>query len=150
MNQNSGRENCVFCQIMDGTAPAYTVYKDDEIFACLDKFPITARHTLVMPRKHVSTLVDLDEQLTSRMFNICRKIGSSFYAMKYSGVNYFVNEGADAGQVIFHVHCHVIPRNHNDGLDFRVRRSRMTDAEMSQAAESIRKEIMRAKDTPGD
>ena len=150
MNQNSGRESCVFCQIIDGKAPGHRVYEDDNIFACLDKFPITAGHTLVMPRKHVPTLVDLDERLTSEMFNLCRKIGSSFYAMNYSGVNYFVNEGADAGQVIFHVHCHVIPRNHNDGLDFRVRRNRMTDGEMGQTADRIRGGIGKVDATVSD
>ncbi|MBX8643387.1 MAG: HIT family protein [Thermoplasmata archaeon] len=141
MSENRENGKCIFCDIIDGKAPGFRVYEDEDVFACLDKFPITAGHTLVMPKMHVAALVDLPDQAVGRMFAVSKIIGRAFYRMKYTGVNYFVNEGSDAGQVIFHVHCHVIPRMTSDGLDFRVRRSRMTESEMSEAASRIRSEL---------
>ncbi len=133
--------NCLFCRIIEGTKPSFRVYEDDAVFACLDRFPITAGHTLVMPKAHYSGMVDIPADIIARVFDVTRRVGRSFYTMKYTGVNYFVNEGSDAGQVIFHMHCHVIPRGPSDGLDFRVRRKGMTDGDMEGAARNIRERM---------
>ncbi len=141
MNSTGHDADCLFCKLIRGTMPSFKVYEDDFAFACLDRFPITAGHTLVMPKSHHSKLVDLPFDLTAKMFDVTRRIGRAFYAMNYTGVNYFVNEGSDAGQVIFHVHCHVIPRRPSDGLDFRVRRKGLTESDMEEAAGSIREHM---------
>lgn len=137
MNSDERDSDCLFCRIIGGTMPSFRIYEDDFVYACLDKFPITAGHTLVMPKVHHSRLVDLPSDLTAKVFDVTRRIGQSFYSMKYTGVNYFINEGSDAGQVIFHVHCHVIPRGPSDGLDFRIRRKGLTETDMYETAEKI-------------
>lgn len=139
--------NCVFCRIVEGTSPAYVLYENEKSIAFLDTFPIVPGHTLIMPKVHISQMTDLPGDLVVSVFDIAKLISRSFYSMGYSAVNYLVNEGTDAGQVIFHVHCHLIPRKNGDGLDFRARRSRIESVLMESAASRIREEIKRAAST---
>ncbi len=140
-NNTEPDTDCLFCSIIAGKSPSFMVYEDEFIYACLDKFPITPGHALVMPKLHYSGLVDLPAELIAKVFEVSRKIGRAFYSLNYTGVNYFVNEGSDAAQVIFHVHCHVIPRGHSDGIDFRIRRKGMTDTDMKETALRLREKL---------
>lgn len=137
-------ESCVFCRIIEGGSPAYVIYENDMAIAFLDTFPIVPGHTLIMPKVHISDMTDMPGELVASVFDIAKLISRSFYSMGYTAVNYIVNEGADAGQVIFHVHCHLIPRRQADGLDFRMSRARMPGDEMEATASRIRSEIKRA------
>ena len=136
-------ENCVFCRIIEGKAPSFNVYENDLAIAFLDTFPIVPGHTLIMPKVHIADMTDVPGELLTSVFDIAKLISRSFYSMGYTAVNYLVNERADAGQVIFHVHCHVIPRKPNDGIDLRMRRARLPGEEMERTASSIRTEILR-------
>lgn len=131
-------DNCVFCRIIEKKAPAYTVYENDRAIAFLDTYPIVPGHTLIMPKTHVSDMTDLPGELVAAVFDVAKLISRSFYSMGYTAVNYMVNEGADAGQVIFHVHCHLIPRKPDDGLDFRIRRFRLSNEDMEDTASRIK------------
>lgn len=100
---------CIFCSIVARTAPAHIFYEDERTVAFLDIFPFTRGHTLVIPKRHGARLTDLplDEQvpLLRSLDEVCRRIGrlSDDY-------NVALNAGALAGQIVFHVHFHVIPR----------------------------------------
>ena len=139
--------NCVFCRIIEKRAPAYTVYENDTAIAFLDTYPIVPGHTLIMPKAHVSDMTDLPDELVAAMFDVAKLVSRSFYSMGYTAVNYMVNEGADAGQVIFHVHCHLIPRKSDDGLDFRIRRFRLSNEDMEDSASRIRSGIKKVAST---
>lgn len=143
-NGSRDRANCVFCRIAAGSSPAYVLYENEKAIAFLDTLPIVPGHTLIMPKVHISQMTDLPGDLVVSVFDIAKLISRSFYSMGYSAVNYLVNEGSDAGQVIFHVHCHLIPRKSGDGLDFRATRSRMDGNSMEQTASMIRDEIKKA------
>lgn len=136
-------ENCIFCRIIEGKAPSFRVYENDMAIAFLDTFPIVPGHTLIMPKVHIADMTDVPGELVASVFDIAKLISRSFYSLGYTAVNYLVNERADAGQVIFHVHCHVIPRKPNDGVDLRMRRARLPGEEMEKTASSIRAEILR-------
>ena len=140
-------ENCVFCRIIKGKAPAYTVYENDRAIAFLDTFPIVPGHTLVMPKSHFSGMTNVPVDLIASVFDVAKLISRSFYSMGYTAVNYLVNEGADAGQVIFHVHCHLIPRRPDDGLDLRMKRSRLESKIMETTAYGIRSAIKNSVST---
>lgn len=142
--ERGGQTGCVFCRIVEGSSPAYVLYENEKAIAFLDTFPIVPGHTLIMPKVHISQMTDLPGDLVVSVFDIAKLISRSFYSMGYSAVNYLVNEGSDAGQVIFHVHCHLIPRKSADGLDFRARRSRMDGDTMEGTASRIRDEIKKA------
>jgi histidine triad (HIT) family protein len=102
-------EPCVFCDIVEKRSPAWIVYEDASTVAFLDIFPFTRGHLLVIPKRHGARLTDIpfDDQmaLIRSLDEMCRR------AERLSpDYNVALNAGANAGQIIFHVHFHVIPR----------------------------------------
>ncbi|MCI4364603.1 MAG: HIT domain-containing protein [Thermoplasmata archaeon] len=101
--------SCVFCEIIAGRAPAFVVYDDASTVAFLDLFPFTRGHLLVVPKHHGERITDLrpedQDSLVRTLDRMCRK--AECLAPDY---NVALNAGAAAGQIIFHVHFHVIPR----------------------------------------
>jgi histidine triad (HIT) family protein len=105
----TGKDGCIFCGIAQRTAPAYVVYEDATTTAFLDLFPFTRGHLLVIPKRHGARLTDLpfeDQMALIRTLDeVCRRVER--LAPDY---NVSLNAGANAGQIVFHVHFHVIPR----------------------------------------
>ncbi|MBN1327895.1 MAG: HIT domain-containing protein [Candidatus Heimdallarchaeota archaeon] len=112
--------DCIFCRIIQKQAFAAVLYEDDEIIAFLDIKPINEGHTLIIPKKHVVQVEELEEELYLKLFPLARKIAFKIKEKipETTGFNYFIADGKDAGQEIFHVHLHVIPRKPNDGFRF--------------------------------
>lgn len=105
-------DDCIFCKIIAGDIPSYTVYEDDVVKAFLDISQGTPGHTLVIPKKHIPDLFAYDEALASAVFaripKIARAIKESDPSIK--GINVLNNNGAVAYQSVFHSHFHLIPR----------------------------------------
>ncbi|KIS04064.1 HIT family protein [Paucilactobacillus wasatchensis] len=105
-------DDCIFCKIIAGDIPSYTVYEDDVVKAFLDISQGTPGHTLVIPKKHIPDLFAYDEALASAVFaripKIARAIKESDPSIK--GMNVLNNNGAVAYQSVFHSHFHLIPR----------------------------------------
>ncbi|MGD1100014.1 MAG: HIT family protein [Thermoplasmata archaeon] len=104
-----GGKRCVFCDIVARRAPAHIVYEDDSTLAFLAMYPVTRGHLLVIPKRHGARLTDLpwEDQtaLIRTLDELCRR------AERLSpDYNLSLNAGANAGQVVFHVHFHIIPR----------------------------------------
>ena len=109
-------EECLFCKIIRGEVPSYNLYEDDEIFVFLDIFPISKGHCLLIPKKHYKTIHDVPEKdmvFLSKLPEIASKIKK---VTKATGINILQSNGVDAGQMIMHVHFHIIPRYPEDGL----------------------------------
>lgn len=106
---DSTSERCIFCEIIGGRSPAYVVYDDAKAVAFLDLFPFTRGHVLVVPKRHVPRLTDLhaDEHADylRALAEVCRRV-----ERLSSDYNVAMNQGARAGQVVFHLHFHIIPR----------------------------------------
>ncbi len=104
-----GDDGCVFCDIAARRTPAHIVYEDGSTIAFLDLFPYTRGHLLVVPKRHGAKLADLtfDDQvaLMRTLGEVCRRT-----ERLTSDYNVGLNVGPRAGQVVFHVHFHVIPR----------------------------------------
>ncbi|HTW77305.1 MAG TPA: HIT family protein [Thermoplasmata archaeon] len=100
---------CVFCGIVAGRSPAYRVYEDADTVAFLDLYPFTRGHLLVVPRGHAPRLTDYPDAdqaaLVRTLARMCARVER--LAPDY---NVAMNAGAAAGQIVFHVHFHVIPR----------------------------------------
>lgn len=113
--------DCIFCKIVAGEIPSYTVYEDDVVKAFLDISQGTPGHTLVIPKKHVSDLFAYDEDLAAAVFSripkIARAVKNSNPAIK--GMNVINNNGKVAYQSVFHSHIHLIPR-YSDDDDFKM------------------------------
>jgi histidine triad (HIT) family protein len=110
--------DCVFCEIVAGRLPAHVVHEDDRVLAFLDIHPLTPGHTLIIPKRHVPFLADLDQETADRLFSVTLQVAAALRAsdLQCEGVNLFLSDGAVAGQEVFHVHMHVIPRFAGDPL----------------------------------
>lgn len=114
-------DDCIFCKIINGDIPSYTVYEDDVVKAFLDISQGTPGHTLVVPKKHVKDIFAYDDDLAAQVFSripkIARAIKASDPAIK--GMNIVNNNGSVAYQSVFHSHIHLIPR-YSDQDDFKM------------------------------
>jgi len=130
---------CVFCAIVDGTAAAHRVLDDDVAVAFLDQRPVFKGHVLVVPRRHVVTLLDLDEDELGPFFaRVQRVTGAVQEAMGADGS--FVAMNNIVSQSVAHLHVHVVPRRRRDGLRgfFWPRIAYASDDEMTITAQAIR------------
>jgi histidine triad (HIT) family protein len=113
---------CIFCRIVRGDLDSVKIYEDDDILAFMDIKPITNGHVLVIPKRHVELLTELDDGLAGKMLVVAKKVGKALRTSKLNcrGINYIGSDGAEAGQEIFHVHLHVVPRYRGDGFGLRM------------------------------
>jgi len=108
---------CIFCKIVRGEIPCTKVYEDDLVLSFLDINPINPGHTLVLPKKHYATLFEVDPETLTACMLASRKISQAVYkGVKADGLNFLQNNFKAAGQLIDHVHFHLIPRFANDGF----------------------------------
>ena len=112
---------CVFCDIVRGAAPASIVYADSRVLAFMDIQPVNKGHLLVVPRVHATYLNELKEETGGWLFQVGMKLAGAMRqsGLRCEGVNLFLADGEAAGQEVFHVHLHVIPRYQGDGFGFR-------------------------------
>lgn len=133
--------DCIFCRIVRGELPAIKLYEDDEVLAFMDIGPIVEGHALVIPKQHFDPLTAVPPALLGRVMAVVQKVAAAQVAgLQAEGVNVHQANGACAGQVVPHVHFHVIPRFRQDGhhWNWRARKYRGPE-EMQARAEAIRK-----------
>lgn len=112
-------KNCVFCKIVSGEMSAKKVSESNSFIAILDIKPETKGHTLVLPKKHYVTLLDIPNKIGNEMLEFTKSVANNMLDKKIgNGFNLVMNNTAVAGQVVMHAHIHVIPRNEGDGLRF--------------------------------
>jgi len=110
-------ENCVFCQIIRKQASASMVYEDKQVVAFLSNRPVNEGHTLVVPKKHYENIYQISEEEAAYLFKITKRVAHAVKdAMAAEGIRIVQNNGSAAGQVIFHLHLHVIPMKPHEGF----------------------------------
>ncbi|MFH1237504.1 MAG: HIT family protein [Candidatus Aenigmatarchaeota archaeon] len=109
-------EECLFCKIAEGEIPTQKIYEDSEHIAFLDINPRNPGHTLVMPKKHYETIMQMPDHELGELSKIVKKMAIAVKkGMKADGVSIGQSNERAAGQVIPHVHFHVIPRFLSEG-----------------------------------
>jgi histidine triad (HIT) family protein len=109
--------DCLFCKILAKEIPSVPIYEDADVYAFLDISPVQPGHTLVVPKKHSTGLLDADQETVKTVMAATQKIAQALkQGLGIEGLNIMQNEGAVAGQVIPHLHIHIIPRQVDDGL----------------------------------
>lgn len=113
--------DCIFCEILAGRAEGSFVYRDNLCTAFLDIHQPTAGKLLVVSNQHAASLADLPEHTGGRMFQVAQRLAAALRrsGLPCEGVNLFLADGRAAGQEVFHVHLHVLPRYTGDGIALR-------------------------------
>ncbi len=134
--------DCIFCKIVSGEIPAAKIYEDEHTLAFLDVNPNNHGHTLVVPKIHAKNILDISEEALAGMMPAVKKVSKAvFEGMGATGINIAMNNEKPAGQIIFHLHIHIIPRFHDDGLRVWTRKKPYKNGEMEQVAEKIKKAL---------
>ena len=110
-------DNCIFCKIIKGDIPSYKLYEDEFTYVFMDIANDIDGHILVIPKKHVTNVLDCDNDTLHHVADTVKLI-SNLLVEKcgYDGVNVLNASGECAGQTVFHLHFHIIPKKNNDGI----------------------------------
>ncbi|MFD7844967.1 HIT family protein [Nocardia sp. NPDC059764] len=135
----------IFADIVAGRAPSSTVYEDEDCLAFMDIRPVTPGHVLVIPKAPARSLAELDPAMGGKLFQVGQRIAAGLRESEVGcdGVNFFLADGVTAGQEVFHVHLHVIPRTPGDGFGLRARPTSPARADLDYLAGSIKGALAR-------
>lgn len=111
------KDDCIFCKIIKGEIPSFTVYEDEDFKVILDRFPAAPGHVLIIPKVHYSDMFELSEEAAAKLYPLAKKIAERVKEVTGSeGINIVQNNGEVAGQSVYHFHLHIIPRKMGDGI----------------------------------
>ncbi len=109
-------QDCIFCKIVSGDIPNYTVYEDSQTLAFLDIDPRTKGHTVVIPKVHAETIFDLNEEFLKALLPAVQRTTEKLETtLSPDGYNIGWNHGKAGGQAVPHLHVHIMPRWEGDG-----------------------------------
>lgn len=124
--------DCIFCKIMNNEIPSYTIYEDDLVKVFLDINPSTNGDTLIVPKKHIVTVFDLDDNLVTHIHKITKDL-YTLYKEKLHVDGLTLVQNNDHGQEIKHYHLHLTPRYINDNLLHSFNKELLIDLEKTFA-----------------
>ena len=111
--------SCIFCSIVDGRLPSYTIYEDRYFRIVMDRYPSAKGHVLILPKRHVADIYGLNADEAAALIPLAQKAAAKMRdVLGMDGLNILQNNGKAAGQVVDHFHLHLLPRYENDGIRF--------------------------------
>ena len=111
------KEDCIFCKIIQGEIPSFTVYEDDTFKVILDRFPAAQGHMLILPKVHCDDVFSLPEEVAAQLYPLVKKLAQHAKEVTGAeGINIVQNNGEAAGQTVHHFHLHIIPRKMEDHI----------------------------------
>jgi len=130
--------DCIFCRIIAGQIPCAKLAETDNVISFMDIAPVNHGHCLVIPKRHVENLLELTEaELHDCIVTAQRVAKATVAATGAVGFNILQNNHPCAGQVVPHMHMHVIPRSPSDGFRFGWRQGRYSEGEMQALQQRI-------------
>lgn len=136
-------DECIFCKIVSGKIPATKLYEDDLVLSFLDITPAAKGHALVIPKRHYATLLDMPHEELKQVAEAVQKIAAATMVALpgVEGFNVLQSNNEAAGQVIPHVHFHVIPRHKEDNINFAWEHGKAEMEELKRYAALVRQKI---------
>ena len=108
------KDDCIFCKLANGEIPTNTIYEDEEFRVFMDVAPATKGHALVVPKEHYANIYEIEPDTLGKAVKVAQKvIKHATKVLGCEGYNLVQNNGAVAGQTVFHFHMHLIPRYGN-------------------------------------
>ena len=118
----------IFSKIAAGEIPSATLYEDDDFRVILDIEPASKGHALILPKEHYANLYELDDEIAAKVLVLAKKIVTKLSdILGCEGYNIVQNNGAAAGQSVFHYHMHLIPRYKDDTVDIKWKLGTLTE-----------------------
>ncbi|MFA5542705.1 MAG: HIT family protein [Bacilli bacterium] len=129
----------MFCKIVNNEIPAYKLYEDEDFLAFFDISQATLGHTLVIPKKHFSDLLEADSETNSKILPVVKTVTNILKSkLNLEDFNVISNFGKRAGQTVFHYHIHIIPRYDHDDFEINFRPNPLTKAEFEDMMNKIK------------
>ncbi|ANU25963.1 HIT family protein [Planococcus versutus] len=138
-------KNCIFCKIIAGEIPSVKIYEDEHVFAFMDIMPLSKGHTLLIPKTHREFVYDMTPEEAGNLFAVAPKIAKAINeTFQPEGMNLLNNNGAKAGQSVFHFHLHFIPRyGQSDGFGAKwiTKEKEFTSERIQELAECVKEKL---------
>ena len=135
-------ETCIFCKIVRKQAPASIIYEDETVMAFLDIRPLNIGHTLIIPKKHYVDIFDIPENLLSQVHKVAKQASIAVKkAANADGISIIQQNGKAAGQDIFHLHVHVVPRFEGQKLPHFSDLREVERAKLEEMAKKIKQHL---------
>lgn len=133
--------DCIFCKVIAQELPSTVVFENESLLAFLDIHPVNKGHVLVVPKTHSTDFLSTDSELLSSLMVPLKSIATAVLkGVGADACNISTNNGAAAGQIIFHLHWHIVPRFSDDGFKLWHGKE-YKDGEMKIIAENIKKHL---------
>ncbi|MCS7143285.1 MAG: HIT domain-containing protein [Aigarchaeota archaeon] len=135
-------KDCTFCRIVQREEWAAIVDENSDCIAFMDRYPVEVGHTLVAPKRHYENIFEMEATEVGSLYAFAARIARSIWdALRPDGLNVVQNNGAAAGQVVFHVHVHLVPRrwgsDHRTHHVFNVKRLKVEKEDLIQTAQRL-------------
>lgn len=132
-------DSCIFCKIVKGEIPSSAIYEDENVKVILDIAPAAKGHAILLVKQHVANIFELPAELAARVFEVVPKVARAIKEeLNCDGMNILQNNGVEAGQTVFHLHIHFIPRFKDDEINIKWAPLGYADGEAAALAEKIR------------
>jgi len=140
------KEGCIFCKFAKKEIDTAIIFENEYVIAFPDINPagILLGHTLVVPKKHFSTIDEVEEEYIKETMLVVKNLAKAIKKISNAdGINILQNNGKAAGQLIPHVHFHIIPRKHGDGIFFNENRRKLHPMEQTETAKLIKEALQK-------
>ena len=132
--------DCIFCKIAQGEIPSKTLFENEDFRVIFDISPASKGHVIILPKVHAANIYELPDEVAGKAFVLAKKVATVLKeVLKCDGINIVQNNGEAAGQTVFHLHVHVIPRYKDDSV-------KITWVQGTAEADVIDEIITKAKD----
>ncbi len=135
------KDDCIFCKLANGEIPTNKIYEDERFTVIMDANPVSRGHSLIIPKNHYENVFELGDEEVAAVYPLAKRLATGMKeALSADGLNILQNNGAAAGQSVFHFHMHLIPRyeqaENNAGL-LEFRSAGISDEEIQEICKKL-------------
>ncbi len=141
-------QQCLFCNIINGKIPSYKVYEDNSFIAILDINPANAGHLMLIPKKHMTSIMEMPDVELAKFFSVARGLSLALLEYGAKGINFLYGMGEAAGQRTPHAFMHVIPRYENDKVNLVWEPQKFSEEDFKNQQQKIYQIINKSKQQP--
>ena len=132
------KDDCIFCKLANGIFPTNTIYEDEDFRVILDNSPAAKGHSLIIPKQHFENIYSTDDAYLAKLLPVAKKVANALKkTFNCDGVNIVQNNEPAAGQTVFHLHVHVIPRYNDDKVGITWPQHEVDQDEQKKLADEI-------------